>query len=175
MKNLLTLILLTLTCSLSYAEDGSRLWMGTPVLSNPCTVVIKAPTSPTIDIARQELESHWSLGSRVTLVLNKKLRLDEGYRIVAKRNGTSYEATVHASRPIGLLYGAYDLLRMQNSGTLALHGSHANTEVDKVERPAFPTRMLNHWDNLDGSIERGYAGKSIWKWEQISNGTMTET
>ncbi|WP_276892688.1 alpha-glucuronidase [Hallella bergensis] len=175
MKNLLTLILLTLTCSLSYAEDGSRLWMGTPVLSNPCTVVIKAPTSPTVDIARQELESHWSLGSRVNLVLNKKLRLGEGYRIIAKRNGTSYEAAVHASRPIGLLYGAYDLLRMQNSGTLALHGSRANTEVDKVERPAFPTRMLNHWDNLDGSIERGYAGKSIWKWEQISNGTMTET
>lgn len=175
MKNLLTLILLTLTCSLSYAEDGSRLWMGTPVLSNPCTVVIKAPTSPTVDIARQELESHWSLGSRVSLVLNKKLRLGEGYRIIAKRNGTSYEAAVHASRPIGLLYGAYDLLRMQNSGTLALHGSRANTEVDKVERPAFPTRMLNHWDNLDGSIERGYAGKSIWKWEQISNGTMTET
>lgn len=175
MKNLLTLILLTLTCSLSYAEDGSRLWMGTPVLSNPCKVVIKAPTSPTVDIARQELESHWSLGSRVTLVLNKKLRLGEGYRIIAKRNGTSYEAAVHASRPIGLLYGAYDLLRMQNSGTLALHGSRANTAVDKVERPAFPTRMLNHWDNLDGSIERGYAGKSIWKWEQISNGTMTET
>ena len=175
MKNLLTLILLTLTCSLSYAEDGSRLWMGTPVLSNPCTVVIKAPTSPTVDIARQELESHWSLGSQVSLVLNKKLRLGEGYRIIAKRNETSYEAAVHASRPIGLLYGAYDLLRMQNSGTLALHGSRANTAVDKVERPAFPTRMLNHWDNLDGSIERGYAGKSIWKWEQISNGTMTET
>lgn len=175
MKNLLTFILLTLTCSLSYAEDGSRLWMGTPVLSNPCTVVIKAPTSPTVDIARQELESHWSLGSRVSLVLNKKLRLGEGYRIIAKRKGTSYEAAVHASRPIGLLYGAYDLLRMQNSGTLALHGSHANTAVDKVERPVFPTRMLNHWDNLDGSIERGYAGKSIWKWEQISNGTMTET
>lgn len=175
MKNLLTLILLTLTCSLSYAEDGSRLWMGTPVLSNPCKVVIKAPTSPTVDIARQELESHWSLGSRVSLVLNKKLRLGEGYRIIAKRNGTSYDAAVHASRPIGLLYGAYDLLRMQNSGTLAMHGSRANTEVDKVERPAFPTRMLNHWDNLDGSIERGYAGKSIWKWEQISNGTMIET
>lgn len=175
MKSLLIFVLLALTGISSYAEDGSRLWMSTPNTVAHCKVITKAPTSKTIDIARQELENHWTLGSKVSLVLNKSLRLGEGYKVIAKSNGTSYEASVHASQPIGLLYGAYDLLRMQNSGTIALHGNRANTSVEKVEKPTFPTRMLNHWDNLDGSIERGYAGKSIWKWEQMNNGVMSET
>ena len=66
---------------------------------------------------------------------------DDGYRITGH--------TITARRDVGLLYGAYALLRGEQAGE-----SH----------PAFPLRLLNHWDNLDGSIERGYAGESIFDW-----------
>ena len=35
------------------------------------------------------------------------------------------------------------------------------------ERPDYRIRILNHWDNLDGTIERGYAGHSLWKWDEL--------
>ena len=66
---------------------------------------------------------------------------DDGYRITGH--------TISARRDVGLLYGVYALLRGEQAGE-----SH----------PAFPLRLLNHWDNLDGSIERGYAGESIFDW-----------
>ena len=63
---------------------------------------------------------------------------------------------VRASSSIGFLYAAYALLRSQTLGL--------PTTGVVSESPQWPLRMLNHWDNIDGSIERGYAGKSIFKW-----------
>ena len=73
---------------------------------------------------------------------------------------------VKARRSAGLLYGAYELLRMQQTGNISLK---------ETSTPAFEYRILNHWDNPDGSVERGYAGKSIWKWDEIdgNEGTMS--
>lgn len=65
---------------------------------------------------------------------------------------------ITASTEIGLMYGLYELQRCEAMGKEPEYGDHI---------PAFEIRLLNHWDNLDGSIERGYAGKSIWKWEEI--------
>jgi alpha-glucuronidase len=67
--------------------------------------------------------------------------------------------TVIASRSeVGALYGAFHLLRM----------IQCNPQVHTfqvLQRPRLQRRLLNHWDNLDGSIERGYAGKSLWQWD----------
>jgi alpha-glucuronidase len=70
-------------------------------------------------------------------------------------------ATVIASQePTGVLYGAFHFLRLAGTGA-RLDGLQVR------ERPRIALRMLDHWDNLDGSIERGYAGRSLWKWEEL--------
>ena len=61
----------------------------------------------------------------------------------------------------GVLYAAYDLLRRQQAGDLLSDG------VAVTERPSYDIRILNHWDNPDGTVERGYAGRSIWKWDEL--------
>ena len=84
-----------------------------------------------------------------------------------------YEATITASNPIGLLYGAYELIRLQNTdayNTGSGNQQNFSKAIDETEKPQVGLRILNHWDNLDGSIERGYAGKSIFKWEEIKLG-----
>lgn len=58
---------------------------------------------------------------------------------------------------IGALYGRYALERMERTGK-------AKGVLNIKEEPSYDRRILNHWDNLDNSVERGYAGKSIWHW-----------
>jgi len=62
----------------------------------------------------------------------------------------------------GLLYGSFAYLRTLQTGAAA---TLARTPV--VETPRLPLRMLNHWDNLDRTVERGYAGESIWNWWEL--------
>ena len=168
------LISLCLMVLIARADDGYKLWLGlwNQTRSNAPKVTANAK-SATIDIACSEFANGWQLGDEVKLVLDKSLKLDEGYRVVAtcKELGCtgSYQATVYASTDRGLLYGAYELLRLQNTDVLNTGGIAPRVgldgqNVDKTERPAFPLRLLNHWDNLDGSIERGYAGESIFEW-----------
>ena len=130
----------------------------------------------TFRIAQQELKDNWH-GKQVELKIDKSLNLGEGYKLQVtpspQEGNTQYAATITASNSLGLLYGAYDLIRLQN--TDAYHTGNSklgyNTKgINKTERPQVALRILNHWDNLDGSIERGYAGKSIWKWEEIKLG-----
>ena len=67
---------------------------------------------------------------------------------------------ISAASPIGCLYGAYAVLR-----ELALSRDPDTIALD--ERPAMPLRMLDHWDNPDGHVERGYAGRSIFEWWRL--------
>jgi len=60
----------------------------------------------------------------------------------------------------GVLYGVFHLVRLMKTG-------EAPSRLSVTSEPAITLRMLNHWDNLDGSIERGYGGKSLWKWEEL--------
>jgi len=60
----------------------------------------------------------------------------------------------------GALYGAFTFLRMLQCG-------RPLESLDIVERPSCQLRMINHWDNLDGSVERGYAGPSIFHWDEL--------
>ena len=166
------------------ADDGYKLWLGNWDTTRPSTVkVVANQSSPTIDLAKEELQNGWQSGNEVKLVLDKSLKLDEGYRVVAtcKELGStgSYQATVYASTDKGLLYGAYELLRLQNTDVINTGGITPRVgldgqDIDKTERPAFPLRLLNHWDNLDGSIERGYAGNSIFEWFHLNKELIKE-
>ena len=134
------------------------------------------PDDATAKIAKQELENNWR-GKNVELKIDKALNLGEGYNIYARPaqqgDNIQYEATITASNPIGLLYGAYELIRLQNTdayNTGSGNQQNFSKAIDKTEKPQVGLRILNHWDNLDGSIERGYAGKSIFKWEEIKLG-----
>ena len=102
------LLILALTAVMSYAEDGSRLWL------------------------RGEMSKD------ITQKIDPNMPDDDGYRISG--------STITARTEMGLLYGRYAYLRGEQGE------SH----------PFYKLRILNHWDNLDGSIERGYAGKSIF-------------
>lgn len=176
MKKYLILLFTVLTSlHVSAQSDGSQLWLGKQY-ANSCQVISQLPDDATAKIAKQELENNWR-GKNVELKIDKALNLGEGYNIYARpaRQGDNiqYEATITASNPIGLLYGAYELIRLQNTdayNTGSGNQQNFSKAIDETEKPQVGLRILNHWDNLDGSIERGYAGKSIFKWEEIKLG-----
>ena len=67
---------------------------------------------------------------------------------------------IAANTDVGVLYGAFGFLRLLQTRAPIDH-------VDIATSPGFSRRVLDHWDNLNGSIERGYAGDSLWKWESL--------
>lgn len=134
---------------LQKTSDGSMLWLNKQCY-NTCLVKGMTDKDATLSIAKDELTKYYK-GKEVSIRVDPLLNLGEGYMLT--------DSSIIASSSIGILYGAYDLLRLQETGNL----SH----LSKTEKPAVNLRILNHWDNLDGSIERGYAGKSIWKWDEI--------
>lgn len=141
------------------AEDGSRLWLRQDTTANATIACMLH--SPTLDIACAELKRAWK-GGKVSLQLfndaEHRALGREGYTIRTSENGI----TLGSASEAGLLYAAYHLLRLQamNADTRSLRIS---------ESPAYSVRILNHWDNPDGTIERGYAGRSLWKWDELSS------
>lgn len=135
------------------AEDGSRLWLQQAVGSGG---QVTAPyQSPTLNIAVNELQQAWR-GEPVILTLKKDKQLKpDGFSIRHEKN----RIVLTSPTEIGLLYASYHLLRLQKT---------AITQPIK-ENPAYHLRILNHWDNLDRTIERGYAGQSLWNWEELPN------
>ena len=112
-----------------WAEDGHQLWLRYQPVN-------KAKVSGPECIAAEELRTYYQ-GDKATLVIDPTMT-DDAYRIEG--------STVTAKNEIGLLYGAYGLLRGEKG----------------LQKPFYSLRILNHWDNLDASIERGYAGLSIF-------------
>lgn len=156
MKHLYLTILSLLIALPSSAEDGSKLWLR-QTKNETAATVISTDRSPIVNNAKKELANYWQ-GSPVTLVIDTSMPDDEGFSIETANSGT----TIKARREAGLLYGAFALLREQ-----ATQHPKLNIQHTTLSHPAFALRLLNHWDNPDLTIERGYAGKSIWKWEQI--------
>ncbi len=148
---------------------GATLWLPRKT-STPahvvCPKVADRNAAATIAIAVRELQESWQ-GGQVTLRLVSEGCDNDGYHI--KYKAADHSVVVSARRPLGLLYGAYALLRWQATK----EGN--DRDADWTSAPALQRRMLNHWDNPDGSVERGYAGKSIWKWEQITKNGMTDS
>jgi alpha-glucuronidase len=85
---------------------------------------------------------------------------DEGYLIRSVRVGGRAATVIASLGESGLLHGAFHFLRLIQTGAPL-------SSLDLAERPRLERRLLNHWDNLDGSIERGYAGASLWAWDEL--------
>ena len=137
------------------SEDGSQLWLRYNKV-NTCQVKTNGQ-SPTIDIAVRELSDYYQ-GPTVTLMIDKDQKeplINDGFII---KNDT-----IKACNDLGLLYGAYELLRLQKEDNPLLRSKEFTRGIKS--EPYYSLRLLNHWDNLDGSIERGYAGNSIF-WDK---------
>ena len=172
-KLILSLFVFSLALAIS-AEDGHQLWLRYQPNPEPAKVQLSlwydgcgtvAP-SPTIELAMKELQQYWH-GSPITMEADcgpmHWKKGDDGFTIEHKADG-GLLLKAHG-RDIGLLYGAYHLLRLQQTGQ----------PVNPCEEhPAFSLRLLNHWDNLDGSIERGYAGESIFEWFHLDEQLIKE-
>ncbi|MCF3468009.1 alpha-glucuronidase [Stenotrophomonas sp. GD03777] len=85
---------------------------------------------------------------------------DEGFLIRQVRTGGRDVLLVAARRDVGVLYGMFHLLRLLQRG-MPLQG------LDVRESPRVALRVLDHWDNLDRYVERGYAGSSLWDWQTL--------
>ncbi len=172
------------------ADDGYALWLHYPkaegtrlsAFSQHAGTILAPGTSPTATVARAELaRGLLGMTGRTPAAVTTpqdgtlwlatpaespelaKLPLDlgalgqEGYAIRSLQLGGKAVTVIAANSDQGLLYGAFHFLR------LAQTASSLDT-LDIRSAPRTGLRMLNHWDNLDGSVERGYAGQSIWDW-----------
>lgn len=167
------------------AEDGSRLWLRFNKTTTDANLFSSIVTS-TKSLPYKEFQSAWTelkgkeLASK-TIVENGSLLIgtakdkqirnlglqkelvalgNEGYMIKSVSvNGK--KATVVASlTDKGLLYGVFHLLRI-------VQMNEFSDQLNIKEKPSYALRILNHWDNLDGTVERGYSGHSIWNWEEL--------
>jgi alpha-glucuronidase len=84
----------------------------------------------------------------------------EGYLVRSTQIGSHQVTMIASGGDAGALYGAFHFLRLLQAG-------RPLASLDVAERPRLQLRMLNHWDNLDGTIERGYAGRSLWRWNEL--------
>lgn len=139
------------------AENGSKLWLRDSH-GNQADITSTKNTKTT-ETAIQELRNTWR-GIPILLNIHKNKNLkDEGYTI-SKQNG---KIQISSPTDRGILYGTYHLLRLQAMNT------DIESKLPITENPSYDLRILNHWDNLDGTIERGYAGQSLWQWEELPN------
>ena len=158
MKRLTLLILAMVFVGLAKAEDGHQLWLRYQPVN---TAKVTGPEC----VAAQELRTYSTQ--------NVELRIDpameeEAYKIEVR----SGACVITAKDEIGLLYGAYAFLRERHSNILTDNKDRRTKDIDNkdrrtegeitVSRPYYRLRILNHWDNLNGTIERGYAGLSIF-------------
>ncbi|MBS1793188.1 MAG: alpha-glucuronidase [Acidobacteria bacterium] len=190
---LLTALLLASSSVLTKADDGYRLWLrydalpaGNAALYRPRVASLDiGGDSATAAAIRDELKTGLGglLGAEIPLsgklndgavlagtpqnspaIAALKLPLadlgDDGFVIRSVRIKGKNVTAIAARSELGALYGAFHFLRLVQ--TLQ---PIANLNV--TEKPKIALRMLNHWDNPDGSIERGYAGKSLWNWAEL--------
>lgn len=151
------LITVVLGTGLTCAVNGHELWL-TTLPSQPVNVVCSKVTPVTqtaIDLLKERWQGPANGTINLKIVRDKSLKAD-GYRLTA----TGVESTTEN----GLLYGAFEWLRLQEN---------KEDIQEKTVNPSYQLRLLNHWDNLDGTIERGYAGLSIF-WRGKNDLAVTE-
>lgn len=189
------LLLLAMCCAVQSvsAEDGYDLWLRYRRIGNPwldryrvnVKSLVGPATTPTLRIAQDELSRGLTglLAAPVgvtddvapgavvfgtpkssALIASQQLDLrtvgDEGYVIRAVSIRGQRAIAIAANTDIGVLYGAFHFLRL-------LQTRQSLDAIDLASAPRVQHRVLNHWDNLDGSVERGYAGASIWDWHKL--------
>ncbi|RYY69291.1 MAG: alpha-glucuronidase [Chitinophagaceae bacterium] len=155
MKTLVIMLMLFNIAYTTHADNGHELWLKN-VKAVPVNIMA-AKKTPAIILAIEELKRGWTgkSGASFTLTVKSDKALQPGGFILS-------ESGIQASNYWGILYGVYEILRRQQTGQSVRNGEIVN--------PTYQQRILNHWDNLDGSVERGYAGLSIfWKGDKNTN------
>ena len=164
------------------AEDGHDLWLRYRPIEQSwadryaahATSIAVKQSSPTIDAAADELQRGLSglLGRSIrrsalkegTIVLASNRNIprigNAGFVIRSTKLNGHAVTLIAANRDIGVLYGAFAFLRLIQTGRDIAH-------LDITDAPKLPLRVLDHWDNLDRTVERGYAGPSIWDWSSL--------
>jgi alpha-glucuronidase len=180
--------------SVAWAEDGYDLWLRYVPVQGPeleryraaAQALVPAGSSPTIRAAQAELSRGLAgllgtppqvaetvtrpgaiiFGTPRSSPVIAGLQLDlnavgpEGYRIRSVSISGQPATVIAANEDIGALYGAFHFLRL-----VQMH--QPLDRLDVVSAPRLRHRILNHWDNLDRTIERGFAGASIWDWHKL--------
>jgi alpha-glucuronidase len=173
----------------SFAEDGYDLWLRyrpDPALTAPVRSLVAGSGSPTLDAAAAELKRGLGglqgrelplagavsgpgalvIGTPRSLPLLASLPLDldragtEGFVIRSVEIRGQPATVIAANSDVGVLYGAFHFLRLVQT-----HQPLAN--LDLASPPRTKIRVLDHWDNLDRHVERGYAGQSLWDWHKL--------
>ncbi len=189
-----TITVLCLAHAVLQADDGYRLWLKYETLTDAALLqdyrerissLLVAGESETCKVIEQELGNGLSslLGTEVphtgsiaegSLVVGTPASLPaleiyqslltglgrEGFIIKSASLSGHPTLVIAANDDLGLLYGAFHLLRL-------LQTYQSLQELNIVSKPRIQYRLLNHWDNLDGSVERGYAGASLWNWDEL--------
>ncbi len=94
-------------------------------------------------------------------VKSKALKELDADGFIIKYIAEKEQLLITANSGKGILYGVFHYLRLLKTETIEWQ------ELNVVQKPDYQKRILNHWDNLDGSVERGYAGRSIWQWDSL--------
>lgn len=165
----------------SQAEDGYDLWLRHAPLDGPAASELRrfAPViapipqdkqSPTLKAAIDELERGLAAlqadggpeaapnPARIVLECGTDMGTGQsGFRLTPQLNAPQPTFRIGAQDHLGCLYGSYALLR-------ELAARRRLGDISLADAPAMPLRLLNHWDNPDGHVERGYAGRSIFDW-----------
>ncbi len=152
MKTRFSITILLLVTIILHAENGHNLWLRNK--SSVPVQVVCTKSSPTITIAKQELLQGWQGKNQASVVLT--IKFDKAIKGDGFKLGSN---GIQANTELGILYGVYELLRRQQTGQLV---------QNEICNPSYERRLLNHWDNPDGTIERGYAGRSIF-WRKGSD------
>ncbi len=180
--------------SVASAEDGYDVWMRYRPVEQPwadryraaLTQLVAGSASPTLRVAHAELQRGLQgllgvslvsvrgvsqdgalvIGTRRSLPLLSEPSLSlpppgsQGYAIRSTKSAGHSILVIAAEDDVGVLYGVFHLLRLMQT-------RQPLDRLELQERPAIQLRVLDHWDNLDRSVERGYAGQSIWDWHKL--------
>jgi alpha-glucuronidase len=197
MKRILFIFTLLFAVNTLIAEDGYRLWLRYDKISDIALLEEYAQAvtgwmvegnSPTLNVAADELQAGLSgllgmnmpsltkvkkdgaviagtpLSSPViaSMKLGSKLAgvNEEGFIILSITYKRRDVTVIAANSDIGVLYGVFHFL-----GLMQTHKSLSSVNISSS--PKTRVRILNHWDNLNRSVERGYAGLSLWNWEAL--------
>jgi alpha-glucuronidase len=194
MKKILGVLLLFVALQTAQAESGYRLWLRYDLINNPALLIVYRQqlqalhitgNSATLSIVEKELGMALNgfLGKPIPITNKletaglilcgtfdspaiKKLKLSsssntaEGFIIQTVSIKGKNVIVIAGSTDIGVLYGTFHFLQQ-----LQAHKSITNIAIQ--QDPAINLRILNHWDNLDRTVERGYAGFSLWNWHKL--------
>jgi len=192
-----SILLFLLLANCTKAEDGYRLWLRYDKLTNAQLLekyktsfssIVATGNSETITVLKEELTKGLSglLGQQIvisgksemqgsliigtpqsssiinSLKLGAELKIigNEGYLLFTTLINNKKATIITANTDIGLLYGTFHLLRLVQT-------QKDISDLDFTNSPKVQHRLLNHWDNLNRTVERGYAGFSIWEWHTL--------